>query len=211
MTTCAARAKAASAPAASPVCQSMQILPGTSSEMSGAPAARAAVARRDGGQRLVVDLDQLGGVERLGLGLGHDQRHRLAGEADLAVGEQRLRREGEGLAGLDVGLGIGPQRLQPVGRHVGRRQHRQHARRAPGGVDVDGADPGMGMRRAQDDGVGQALEPQVVEIGAAAGDEARILAPPGRIADRRSRHVLSFSAFSACRFSSHQSLACSPQ
>ena len=57
----------------------------------------------------------------------------------------------------------------------------------------------------------QPVEAQVVEIGAAAGDEARILAPPGRIADRGSGHVLSFSAFSACRFSSHQSLACSFQ
>ena len=39
---CAAWAKALSAPAASPVCQSMQTLPGTSSETSGAPCARAA-------------------------------------------------------------------------------------------------------------------------------------------------------------------------
>ena len=69
----------------------------------------------------------------------------------------------------------------------------------------------MGMRRAQDDGVRQPVETQIVEIGAAAGDEARILASPGRIADRGFRHVLSVSAFFACRFSSHQSLACSFQ
>ena len=168
-------------------------------------------ARRDGGQRLVVDRDQLGRVERLGMGLGDDERHRFAGKPHLAVGDQRLGRESERLAGLHVGFGIGAQRPQPIARRVGRRQDGQHARRAPGGVDVDGVDPGMRMRRAQDDGVRQSLETQVVEIGAAAGNEARILPPPGRIADRRSRHVLSFSAFSACRFSSHQSLACSRQ
>ena len=145
------------------------------------------------------------------MGLGDDERHRFAGKPHLAVGDQRLGREGERLAGLHVGFGIGAQRPQPIARRIGRRQDGQHARRAPGGVDVDGVDPGMRMRRAQDDGVRQPLETQVVEIGAAAGNEARILPPPGRIADRRSRHVLSFSAFSACRFSSHQSLACSRQ
>ena len=69
----------------------------------------------------------------------------------------------------------------------------------------------MGMRRAQHDGVGQPLEAQVVEIGALAGDEARILAPPRRIADAGVAHVRNVSAFLAWRFSSHQSLACSFQ
>ena len=169
------------------------------------------LARGDGRQRLVVDRDQLGRIERLGVGLRDDERHRLAGKTHLAVGEQRLGCEDERLAGLHVGFGIGAQRPQPIARRVGRRQDGQHARRAPGGLDVDGVKPRMGMRRAQDDGMGQPFETEVVEIAAAAGDEARILPPPGRIADRRSRHVLSFSAFSACRFSSHQSLACSRQ
>ena len=44
MTTCAARAKAASAPVASPVFQSMQTLPGTSGDSSGALAATAVFA-----------------------------------------------------------------------------------------------------------------------------------------------------------------------
>ena len=43
-TTWAALAKAASVPAASPVCQSRQTLPGISLANSGAPAARAAAA-----------------------------------------------------------------------------------------------------------------------------------------------------------------------
>ena len=69
----------------------------------------------------------------------------------------------------------------------------------------------MGMRRAQHDGVGQPIEAQVVEIGALAGDEARILAAPWRMRRFRLAHVRNVSAFFAWRFSSHQSLACSFQ
>ena len=42
----------------------------------------------DGGQRLVVDLDRLGGVLRLRQRLGDDQRDRLAGMAHLADRER---------------------------------------------------------------------------------------------------------------------------
>ena len=145
------------------------------------------------------------------MGFRHDQRHRFAGKAHLAAGQQRLDREDERLAGLHIGLGIGAERAQPVGGRIDRREHGQYARRVPGGIDVDGMDPGMGMRRAQDDGVRQPIETQIVEIGAAAGDEARILPSLGRIADRGFGHILSFSAFFAWRVSSHQSLACSFQ
>ena len=46
----------------------------------------------------------------------------------------------------------------------------------------------MGMRGTQEDGPRQAVEMQVVDIGAAAGDEARILAPTRGIADDRFAH-----------------------
>ena len=45
----------------------------------------------DGGQRVVVDVDQLGRVLTLIRLLGEHDRHRLADVADGAVGEQRLR------------------------------------------------------------------------------------------------------------------------
>ena len=62
-------------------------------------------------QRGIIDRHQLGGVERLVAGFGDDQRDRLAGPAHLALGQERLRQKGKGLAGLGVGLGRGPQRL----------------------------------------------------------------------------------------------------
>ena len=76
------------------------------------------LTRRDGAQWLVVDLYELGRVERLGMGLRHDQRHRLAGKARLAAGQQRLDRKDERLAGLHIGLGIGAQRSELVGGRI---------------------------------------------------------------------------------------------
>ena len=139
--------------------------------------------RRDGGQGFVVDLHQFGGVECLGLRLGHDQRHRLTGKACLVRGQQRLWRENERVAVLHIGLGVGAQRLQPVDSGLRRRQHGQHAGRAACGCCVDRPDPRMGMRRAQDDGPRQARHFQVIEIGALTGDKARIFSPPGRVSD----------------------------
>ena len=135
--------------------------------------------RGDRAQRLVVDDDPLRGIECLGDRFGDDQRHRLAGKADLVRGEQRLRREGEGFAGLDVRLGIGPQRLQPVGFGLGGRQDGQYAGHAAGRPGVDRLDDCMGVRRAQHDGLCHPFKLEIVEIGALSGDEACILAPYG--------------------------------
>ena len=69
----------------------------------------------------------------------------------------------------------------------------------------------MGMWRAQHHGLRDAFELQVVEIGALAGDEPRILAAPGRVTHPFDRHVRNVSAFWAWRFSSHQSRIWRPQ
>ena len=116
-------------------------------------------------------------VERLRVSLRHDQRHGLPGKAHLVGGQKRLGREGEGLAGLHVRLGIGAKRLQPVDCGVGCGKDGEHARSRVGRARIDRADQRMCMRRAQNDGMGQPLELQVVEIGALAGDEACVLAP----------------------------------
>ena len=54
------------------------------------------------------------------------------------------------------------------GAHTGQRL---------GSAQVIALDQCVRMRRAQHDGMGQAVELQVVEIGTLAGDEAHILAP----------------------------------
>ena len=71
-------------------------------------AARPRVGQRDGRQRFVLDVDQLGRIGSLRRGLGNDQRHGFADIAHLAGGEDRLRR---------------PKAL----RHIGERSARQRA------------------------------------------------------------------------------------
>ena len=101
----------------------------------------------DGGQRLVVHDDGLGGqAGRLGMVGGH-QRHRLAAVAHDVGGEHRLVGVLEAvgaLAGDVVGCEDGP-----------------HAGDGQGGGDVDGADPGVGVRRAQRPAPQHAVGPQV--------------------------------------------------
>ena len=68
-------------------------------------------------QRRVIDRNPLGGVQRQVAGLGDDQRHRLADIADRALGQQRLRREGERLAGLTtLASGDGHSGFSPSAR-----------------------------------------------------------------------------------------------
>ncbi len=134
-------------------------------------------------QRGIVDNHGLGGVERLVAGIGDDQRHRLAGIADLAFGQQRLRRKGEALAGLGIGLGGRAQRQQPIGGGIGGGQHRQHPRHRLRRLRFNSIDPRMRVRRAQHHRMRQAGKGEIVEIGPAAGKEAHILPSFGFVAD----------------------------
>ena len=141
------------------------------------------IGRRHRGERHIIDRDQLGGVERLFARLGDDHRHRLAGIANLVRGQHRLRRKRERLAGLGIGGRGREQRLQPVGARVRGGQHREHARRGARRTRIDAGDSRMRVRRAQHDGMGQAVEGEIVEIGAAPGQKAQILTPLGPVAD----------------------------
>ena len=166
-------------------------MPGTSSEISGAPDARPAAAVVTAGNGVyIVHRHQLGGIERLGAGSGDDQRHRLADITDLALGQQGLRREGERLAGLRIGSGGGQQWFEPVRADIIGGQHREHTRCLARPLSSDAFDQCMRMRRAQHDRMRQAFEDQVIEIMSAPGNKTQILAPLGSVADHRAgRHV----------------------
>ena len=151
-------------------------------------------------QGSVADLDQLGGVQRLGLRLRDDQHHRLPGETHLSGGQQRLRQKGERLPGLRIGLHAGAHRLQPVRLRVRAGQHRQHPRRRPRGVGIDPPDPCMGVRGAQQHGMSQAVETEIIQIPALANQEAGILSPPGGVTDGgKFRHCLCLPGFLIAR------------
>ena len=126
----------------------------------------------DGGQHVVVDLDELGGVDR-GVGVGGDDgRHLLALVAHLVGGQHRLgvarqgRHPGQAVLGHELAGHHGHHAL-----HLGRR----------GGVDR--VDPGVGHRRAQDGHVEHAGQDDVVEVVALALDEPGVLVALDRVAD----------------------------
>ena len=97
------------------------------------------------GQRLVVDLDQLGRLARDLLAVGHDEGHRIADMAHAALGQCQPRRHDQRLHRGHAG-----QRADPVGREIGRGVDAVHAGKRRGPRNVDPLDERMGVRRAQD-------------------------------------------------------------
>ena len=115
------------------------------------------------GQRLVLDLDQLERVVR-GVLVGRDhERDLLALEADLVAREHGLRVVGDGRHPSK------PERLEVLGSDdrgdVGRGERLR-------GVDRD--DPRVRVRAAQHGAVDHSRQPDVIEVGALAADEARV-------------------------------------
>ena len=94
-----------------------------------------------------------------------------------------MRQEAERLVGLDVGLDGGAQRAEPVGGGIARGEDGENARALQGVVCVNGGDACVRMRRPNEDGVGDAIEPQIIEISAVAGDETGVLSPARGVAN----------------------------
>ena len=117
-----------------------------------------------GGQRVVLDVDQLQRVAR-GILVGRDhERDLLALEADLVAGEHGL-----GVVGDRRHPGQA-QRLEVLGR-----DHRVHARHLQRLGGVDREDLGVGVRAAQHRPMQHAGQADVVQVGALAADEPRVL------------------------------------
>ena len=137
--------------------------------------------RREGRQRLVLDVDQLQRVFRHVRGLGDDRRHLLALEAHLVGGEHRL--------------GVARERGHPrevVLRHQLARDDGDDARQRlrPGSVDRD--DAGVCEGAAQELQVEHPRKRDVVDVVALAADEALVLLALDRVAEpanlRRRHH-----------------------
>ena len=116
-------------------------------------------------QVVVVDVDQLGGVHRLGAGLGDHEGDRVADVADLVDGQGRA-------AGLVVDVGEARERFaaEVVGGVDG-----EHARRRGRLGGVDAGDPGVRERAAHEDRVGDAVALEVVDEGALTEQQLEIL------------------------------------
>ncbi len=145
---------------------------------------------RHGRQRLIRDFNAFGGVLGRGDRLGDDEGDRLADKAHPVGGHRimngRDRPEAarpHGEIGRTHQPGIVRDRPQSVGQVIGPGQYGEHARQGARLRRVDRDNAGMGMRRAQDDGMGETRRGYIVGKAAAPGDEAKILLAPHRPAD----------------------------
>ncbi len=133
----------------------------------------------DDRQRIVVDVDRVDGVARdVGVG-GHRYGDGVADEVDAVACEDGVRRR------LQAGDRRGARHGAARRVHVGAGKDADHAGDRLRGRGVDADDARMRVRAAQDRGVQQARELHVVDVGADALDQARILDPLHRAADVR--------------------------
>jgi hypothetical protein len=123
-------------------------------------------------ERVVVDVDQLQGVAGDVGVLGDHRRDLLALEHHLVEGQDRL-----GVARQ------GRHPRQAVGVQVAAGDDRDHARVGGGRLGVDGGDAGVGERGAQQRHVQHAGQGDVVDVVAAAAQEAVVLLAPHRVAE----------------------------
>ena len=127
--------------------------------------------REQGRQRLVLDLDERGGVLGGGAALGGERHDRLA---DVAHALQREREHGAGLHALVVEEHAAVGLAEPRGIFPG--EHAGDAGRAPGGVERDARQARVSVRAAHERDVDHARQREIVHVAAAAGEQARIVA-----------------------------------
>ena len=125
---------------------------------------------------LVLDLDQLDRVGRDVAVVGDDEDDLLVLEQHLAVGQHRLDVAGQGRHPVQL------ERLQLLGG-----QHGAHARQRRRLAGVDALDPGMAIGAADEVAEQHAGQLDVVDIAAAALDEADILLALAGAADAAQR------------------------
>jgi hypothetical protein len=139
-------------------------------------------------QRLVINLDQVGGVACLRRGLGHHQRDPLADEAHLVGREHRP----EGAIALRRPQHFRHEerreRAELLGGRIGAGEHAQDTGSRFCRRDIDPADAGMGMRRVHHRRVALMRQVDVVDVAGAAGDEALVLDAAHRLPDSEFEH-----------------------
>ena len=142
----------------------------------------------DGGERVVFDFDQFGGVLGLGDGFGH---HHGDDVADVADAVDHHGRAGRGKHRRSVTLFARHGRLGGIDPVVGvvlAGVDGGHAGRVRRGGGIDGYNSGMGMRGADEHTPELARQRQVVLVVPLAGQQPFILEPTDRLADTKLHH-----------------------
>jgi hypothetical protein len=157
------------------------------------PRGQGGVDVADHGERVQVQLDQLGPVHgQVGV-LGHHGRDRLPGVAHPLVGQhaQQLRAQQRVDRLAQPGAGREPGRVgeRPVARpEVGGGHHVHDPRRLAGRVQVDASDQGVGQGAAHDGQMDRVGHGHVVQEHGLAAQDAGILDAPDRLAEQPGRH-----------------------
>ena len=127
----------------------------------------------DGGEWLVVHVDQVKGVLR-DIGIVCDHRgDRLADVPDPVVGQHG---GGDGQHPVRAGaLAAVGQRLLEGGAQLLAGEHGDHAGQGGGRCSVDAQDAGVAVDAAQDRQVADISRTQVVHVGGATGDQPGVL------------------------------------
>jgi hypothetical protein len=144
--------------------------------------------RDHGRQGLIVDRDQLGGVARLLQGLRHHKGDAVADRADLSARQDRAERA----VAFRAAHVLGHDRHQAsdlIGLGVGAGEHGENSRSRLGRRRIDALDTRVGVRRHHQHTVALQRHVDVIDIAAAAGDEAGILKPGNRLADTEFCHA----------------------
>ena len=141
-------------------------------------------------QNLVIHLDHLSGIPRLGERFGDHHRDALPDMPHLALRERRVRRL---LHRLAVDIGDQPAAGQAAHlrrRQIGARIDRKHRRGFFCMIHENLFDPGMRVRRSHERRVRLPRQRDIVGIHAGAGEEAVILLALDPRPDQRCRHSL---------------------
>ena len=141
-----------------------------------------------GRQGLIVDRDQLGGVARLLHGLGHHEGDAVTDRPDLPARQDRPERAVT-LRPSHILRHDRHQASHLVGFGVGAGEHGEYPRSRLGRRRIDIFDTRMGVRRHHQHAVALQRHVDIVDIAAAAGDEAGVLEPGNRLADTEFCHA----------------------
>ena len=137
----------------------------------------------DGGKRLVIHLDALGGVGGLQQRVGDHRHDRLAAMAHGAARERETRRLRHRRAVARAHRPQRPHRRHAVRGHVGAGEHRDHAGRCHRRRGVDPANARVRVRRAHQHAGERAGKLDVGDEAPAPEQETAILDPAQRRAD----------------------------
>jgi hypothetical protein len=164
------------------------MLPGTSSNTSGAPGLTASLASVTAGSGSIVEVDRFRRFLGLHRGRGDHAGHRIADEPDLVGRERRPRRLVHRRAVAILQRGETFQRAVTGGRKFRAGIDREHPRHRQRRRSADALDHPVGMAGPYDRRIGLAGKVHIVGIAALALHQNGVLGARNRLADTEFLH-----------------------